>query len=295
MLNEERKNEFLDEYYPDSKDNLRHVLIRMFNMEDAIGKDLCECNKSELLDVYKNMELSVGTLYYHNNLFTKYVDWCINKGYWDGENIGKSIGLNDLSRTSKERSILTLDELTYIANTYENPIDKVLILAPFYGFSSKDGYVDYTIEKDCIDEQNGVVALPERDITVPTSFCELLLECFDTYTYKMDKATHTMSGRGLIKVKGNAENEIDITNIIQSKYSRRFKKDFPDISYLKTVDSGIVYYSKKYAIENKILSSEQLWRDTDYIDTVFGRFNKKKINKRTFYDRYAVLIFSIEP
>lgn len=298
MKNEERKSGFVGDAQSRVDKRIYNILKKFSQYEDELGEDACDFTKEEILECHKKSKVSITSVMAINGVLANYTDWCIEHGYRKGDNNYRTITPVDLKRIGEATAIYTIGELINISKQFENPIDRVLILAPFYGFTTKDNCEDYDrLRKGDIDVENGVIKLPSREITAPSEFCSLLIECLSNYKYVFGREGehyYDLNGDGLIKTK-SAELTVNYQNIIAQKYTRNFRAKISDITYSKVTDSGFVYYAKQLVREIEVQDPYDLWEDKRFKPDVLARYRMEGLRRVVYLSKYAPLIFSDEP
>lgn len=291
MYNEERKREFINEFYA-NEDSI-DVYVSMFNnaalFENKLNKDLSEFTTDEIEAMYTDIQsASVKYLSSLNSLFSKYVGWLgVQNNYI-------RYSFSDMGLFVK-KEVYTEIDLIILSRKFDNMVDKFLLLAPYYGFTSKDEFKDIELlTQDNIMLSEGEIKLWNRTITAPNWFIKIILETFNTYTYVARKdqehgeIIYDLMGDGLIKFFRSANYAGGgIRDYIYNKYKRLFKKVDPNISYINVFKSGVIDRTKRIMLEKGYTDIKEVWGDDDFLIDVVERY---QLTKKKFYDGFKYII-----
>ena len=161
MFNPERKNQYLEYCGKDRKVSALFKYTERFEKE--IGKDLCEMQTQDLLDILKTMRKS--TAISERSRLIKYIEWCRANGFC------KINGL-DKKNCPRDKFLAVLDaaeDKYYISpSTYQEYV-KILDGSPNADYDASifmaiyEGVTDYTdlayLTTDDIDFKNGTISL----------------------------------------------------------------------------------------------------------------------------------------
>ena len=277
MANYERKERFLNESYDDNEE-LKEKLMSAFSTaertENRFKKDLAEFSRSEIEDLLVDFE-SASPVYLDRTrmMFGRYTDWCINNGYVDKrENDYYSFSFTDIGKYARNVGECSELDILEMCEDLENPMDKFLVAAPFFGFRKNNVYSDITtLKKENINKNAGTMIVDDRIITVPDWFINVTLDSFNTYKYVSPAKSinnnkiqeYNLAGSGVIKYR--ASNNFtggNIHNLIWNKYCRLFSVIYGSkITYSDVFKSGYIYRAKRIILEYDIKDVKELWEN----------------------------------
>lgn len=149
MYNEERKRRFIEEKSKEAvvTNNIRDFFILSEKFEEEKGRDLCEWNTHEIIDLYKYYSTpNIQTLILLNNALTIYTNWCINNGLVaDNQNHFSEIKSEHLCEcidfNAFEQRVFTRDTLIGWLQQLPNYVDRFIFLGIFEGIPVLNGYL----------------------------------------------------------------------------------------------------------------------------------------------------------
>lgn len=301
-MNSERKEEFLNEIYT-NEETLR-VWTNIFTLaeraEDRFNKDLSEFSNDEIEEMLEDYD-SITPVFLDRTvkLFNRYTGWCIEHGYRENGNNNYSVyEFQDMARFVRPIELYSEVDILRMCQELENPIDRFLVAAPFFGFRHTKAYIDITsVTREDINKEECTIQLVDRVISVPEWFINLTLETMDTYVYTAIPnslsnnrvQTYNLYGSGIIKYRVSDLTDIEsVTFYISNKFRRKISVAFGfKISYMDIFKSGCLYRSKKIMLEEKIDNFDELWNNATFRKDVKERY---QITRKQFYEQYNVLL-----
>lgn len=192
MYNEAFKKRFI--VYKESMSvmapNLMQILFTKSQpYEEALGKDLYDFNRDEIIDFYNYVGyVSLSTYRYLNSLLSTYNQFAFVNGLVaDGQNHYLEITGDDLigciDRRTVNHSIVTRDELVQIVNKLENARDKFLLLSLFEFGGGKQFSDILNIKAEDIDQKNKKLSLSDRTVDVTQFWIDNALLADSTLTF----------------------------------------------------------------------------------------------------------------
>lgn len=183
MFNENVKNDFI-EYVSNTTIAGKDLIKRIFNYaekhETKYNKDLCNWNLKEILDFYRELNLSSGlTLYNFNSNLKKYTSFCMDKNMVN-DLINHYDEIDDelvfsCTNVAAESRIYSREDILYAIDSYlVNASDKLIILGTFEGLLGNDtkGFCQMTV--DCISGNQ--VTIGDRTLEVSNELIQLIKE-----------------------------------------------------------------------------------------------------------------------
>lgn len=166
MYNEDRKSRWIEKKNTEVISSLKYYDTKMNNVavyEQKLGKDLCEFTKSEIVDMYKAMNMySPTTIYVNNRIYAEYTDWCISEGFVaDSQNhfteITRDMCNEYVNKTALNKRVVTREEVLEWCRTCWNDSDRYLLLGLFEGIKG-NRFIDFT-DTGVDDIENNVIHL----------------------------------------------------------------------------------------------------------------------------------------
>ena len=176
MYNTDTKQRWLDMKNAETITSPNYYANKFSNTEpyeNMYGKDLCNFTVSEIMDMYKSMNIySPSTVYTTNKIYADYANWCIAEGLVnDSQNhfleITREMTLECVNKSAMNYKIISSEQITEWCNAAINYADKFLLLGLFEGLKGNK-FVDFTDTK--ISDLNG------NEIHLPSG---RVLECSD--------------------------------------------------------------------------------------------------------------------
>lgn len=161
MYNTETKQRWLDMKNAETITSPNFYANKFSNTEpyeSMYGKDLCNFTVSEIMDMYKSMNIySPFTVYTTNKIYADYTSWCIAEGLVnDSQNhfleITREMTLECVNKSAMNYKIISSEQITEWCNAAINYADKFLLLGLFEGLKGNK-FVDLTDTK--ISDLNG--------------------------------------------------------------------------------------------------------------------------------------------
>lgn len=149
MYNEENKLEYIkfklsDDQAPRlAKNALQRFFSKTYPFEVEKGKDICNFNKDEIIDMYKTINYtSLETVANTNSQLSSYTQYCLNNHQvLDYQNHFTEINIKLCSTLISDKlsyDIVTRDELLAIAKKLPNHSDAFILLCLFEGIRGQD-------------------------------------------------------------------------------------------------------------------------------------------------------------
>lgn len=301
-MNSERKEDFLNEIYT-NEETLR-VWTNIFTLaewaEEKFDKDLSEFSNDEIEEMLENYD-SVTPVFLDRTvkLFSRYTNWCIEHGYREnGDNNYNVYEFQDMAKFVKPIKLYSEIDILKMCQEFDNPIDRFLVAAPFFGFRHTKSYIDITsVTREDINIKECTIQLVDRVISVPRWFIDLTFETMETYVYTATPnspsnnriQTYSLYGNGIIKYRVSDLTESEsIKFFISNKYRRKISNTFGfKISYMDIFKSGCLYRSKKIMLEENISNLDDLWNNATFGKDVKERY---QITRKQYYEQYMPLL-----
>ena len=155
-------NETLKKRYLETRNEgnpITHILTHPFEKsaatEEKLGKDLCNFNEEEIMNLYKHYNSrSWDTLRVLNSIYAMYTQYTIEKGFSnDCINHYNNISTEELlvqcvNKNNFRKGIITRDQLRKIASEMINPYEAFMVYALFEGIRGKECSDLYSLTMD---------------------------------------------------------------------------------------------------------------------------------------------------
>lgn len=212
------------------------LLYFVFNITEPYEvkwkKDVCEFTNANIINMYKRIAHDYLSLLRFHIVLEEYATFV--KG---SDNSYSKI---DLRQIYNKNNIYTECDICFFVNSLINPVDKILIQAPFYGVYDYDELE--SISKSSIDVKNNVLHLPNREIVVPEDLLTNMIDCIDTYEYVNGNDSYPLIGDGIIKFKETLNlYSQSVRYYVNNRYTRKYKREIDSgLSYYRVCKSGII-------------------------------------------------------
>lgn len=261
MYNKDRKKQFL-ETLKDKAETGRanRVFVASEEPEILTGKDLCEFDREELLDLIEQMEIvQLTTAQGCYTVIRKYMKWCMDAFLIPATDLVQ-ISVNEMQkRLTALPEIITYEELQKNERRLINICDRLILEAIYLGIKGKDYCELFSMSEKDIDRKRKTLRLcTGREIKVTSNFIDLCESSAECYEYEL------VSGQkqklvGNLPIKRNAQadkasGKTRNADIIASRL-KRFKKlpGYKDnLSTTMLFDSGFVNACKSAMKENEV-------------------------------------------
>jgi len=176
LFNEDRKNCFLNEKYPNesTRSTNTSILRSVGRFEYELDKDLCSFSYEEIKDLLIGMKKkslrSMGVAY---AIIMQYLDWCCLDKHYSSMNVLKLVNKEDLKKyihkVAQKNSFISRDQMYDYCNRLHNYVDKALIALLYEGIRgrTKEGFSYEEIRNlkktDLIPEFNIVNVIKDPD------------------------------------------------------------------------------------------------------------------------------------
>lgn len=151
MINEDRKERYYEFKLKTTVNNIAPIqaqMKRVSQFENTYGKDLCDFNIEEILEMYKLLSYtSFDALLVVNSTLVQYTDWCMSENLViNGQNNYRMLTSNMimqlLNKTLVAHQIVTRDTVLNWIKELTNPRDKFIVLSIFEFGKSKCNFED---------------------------------------------------------------------------------------------------------------------------------------------------------
>ena len=285
MYNEQRKKEYL-EYK--KQDYLKHLFIDSAQYEAELGRDLCEMETSELLHFLIRYD-GFRTFEDKRRQLSKYVEWCVIKGYaafnWISLKVVPNRELKDIFLSAK-------DEFYISKQLYRQYVDRLLdsaygvyiasaFVSIYEGISGKGFYNMVNLRRSQIGEDGGLLHLPDgTDRTISKELAGMLIATSEVGMIRKEKTVRYVSSLYPDSVWKIRKNE----TVTYSKLQRKFvylieemKRILGEKRISKTSIERSGYFNRIY---DKVLED-----GTDIRKLKLGT-DKEGVLENLSYDRY---------
>ena len=293
MYSRQRKDKFFDSLNKNQStiDVDKRTISALLWFEKENKKDFCEFTYDEISKMYQAMPGKSHTYYAKiNGILKEYTDWCIKNKYYNGPN--NYVGFNAASFVSfREVKYYRESTLLSLSGKFINPVDKFILLAPFYGFRNVDNYREITeLNSSSFDITHNEIIVSGRRIKVAPTLISCGLEAINTYSYQWGDGirTNDIYGPGIIKYRNTKSlKSFNINMYISNKYNRVIRPIINDdnCTYKKIYDSGIISFTLNHLLINHTENLLELWRDDAFQKDVIDRF--QIVNKKSFLYVYG--------
>lgn len=268
------------------KKNLKPYFDKCEEIEDTLGKDLCEFNHEEYLFLCESVS------YANPNTFKNFIsqcslyrEYCYNKGYSVHMERITAKEINRCLENKEYDDYIKYDDYKEIIVHIENSMDCFLIMGQYEGlfknFNIKNIYDLQT--KDFIpigDEYK--IYIDNRECFVSKELYECACKSQNQKTLK-GKRNDPLLGNGIVKYKHNKK-KLDKVEFTVTDLNKRVKKVKEQFQLNKSVNfylSGAIYYILQESKRQNITAME-------YVKTKWDEFSKKYSfsNKSNFINGY---------
>ena len=299
LFNEEQKNRFLNEKYPNESTRMTNtsILRNVGRFENEKNKDLCKFSYEEvkelLIGMKKKTAKSLGVAY---TIIMQYLDWCSLENHYSSMNVLKLVDKKEdlpkyIHQVAQKNSYITRDQMYNYCDNLYNYVDKAMMALLFECVRGRteEGHSFEELrnlkKSDLIPELNTVFVARDADeenkprrrpVTVDPRTMDILLKaCLeDTYHKSNGEDTgplavlQTKNTPYILRTLDRKIKEFD-ERISVGSISSRFKnfKQYLNIHFLTPTlifQSGMLDKCLKKESENGELKSEdfrQLFRD----------------------------------
>lgn len=279
------RDEYIKQLEYKNHDNINRVNKKLKTAEyyeEKYNKPLCEFTRDDIDRMYKDKgSVSISDLQVTNFIYRKYVDWCISNGY-KGKNNFESFSNSDIVLYVNADELISMNELMLYRSYLENPVDRFILAAPYFGFSSKNEYEDYEdLTYDKFDRETNEVLLPGRIIPVPDWFIDDAINAINSYELKKDKVVKAyLTGECVIKAKveGNNNSIVTLSKYLTNKFARVIKpavKNNKKVNPYNIARSGIVANSKRIIEKYGVTTLKELFKIEEFKTDVLVRYKVK--------------------
>lgn len=280
-INERIKGVTYNEFF------LKGKFMQSAQFEKRAGKDLCNFNYYEIVDMYKLLNAkSLKVLNVTNSVYSTYTSWCIANGMVDdGQNHFKELSTNDfkqcLSNARRQNSRITRSDIIELVNELPNAKDKYIILGLFEVGKSNDFEVLKKAKFSDIDESKNILKYGGREIKISDMLLKIILDCkSETYyiALKGDGINTPLKDTGRIfKDHMNTKDEVSDYQLGRRVYThmRRCMDYLGLLNVISPADistSGVISFIKTMAEERGISAEEYL---NNFKQEINDQFNIK--------------------
>lgn len=290
LFNKSIKEEYIRERIKEVAYNeffLKGRFMQSAPFEEKLGKDLCNFNYYDIVDMYKLLNVkSLKVLNVTNSVYSTYTAWCIANGMVDdGQNHFKELSTNDykscLSEARRKQSRISRNELMQLVKELPNAKDRYIILGLFEIGKTNDFEVLKKAKFSDLDESNNTLQFNGRKIHISDDLLKIILDCKEETYYialRGDGINTPLKDTGRIfKDHMNTKDEVSDYQLGRRVYTHmRRCMDYLGllnvISPSDIVSSGIIHFIKSRASEMNIDNRDYL---NNYKEEINNQFNIK--------------------
>ena len=258
-------------------------------------KDFCEFTTDEVKNAINNMHIESvsGVDKFFYNLFG-YVDWCVQNGYVESNNMNGLVPRRDLYTSAIQNGLINEAQLLVYARQLKNPCNRFLLMAPFYGFSCRESKGDdyKGLTEQSFDFDNMRVIINENRIIdkVPMEFLSYGVASAKTYKMVPEYQTNSLNsgteyrlfGNGVLKYRSYATLQ-STRYFVYNRFAKTFIIKFGKVFSLPNVTkSGIVHFAREAAIETGIFNAGRLFQTDAFRRDVIERFEISPKSKQKY-------------
>lgn len=276
MYNQEVKTDYMQQLEEDKRKIIDRIFRFSEELENKKGKDLCDFNEQDFLELFKSYaSSSLDSLNTYSSFARGYVQWAcdnnINKDNINHLDYISSSQLRDcVNQYAYQGKYITYNGLMEIVKKIENPCDKSLVLALFFGIHGKDCREFYNIILDDIDKENEKVALISgRTVYIPLEVCEIFINSCKSYEYISTNPNSRIKAfsldpldKRIFKRRINSRSELtnEKENLRIAKRLCKLREEFncPALSIPRLINAGMLHFMK-LAIENNKATKENIY------------------------------------
>lgn len=303
-FNEKQKQDYITaidyRYSKSSQEQIYRCINRFSDEESRLQKDISLFNKDEIencFSLYAAKNSDIRRLVHIWKFIADYIDWCVDVGLADSNSFN-NFDYAYFSQYANDKAYYSeIDIKAFSDSLAINPIDVVILAAPFYGFTHRNNYTDlFDLTEENVDSVNNMITLDNRTISVPNWLIKNINLAFYKHQYFMkDGRSIRISGDGLIKFKSGKNLSISSRkDYITNKYIRVFRPVLHDnkLHYIQIEKSGIVYRCKLLMIKHKLETVNELFEIKEFHKDVLQRFNisNDKIGRNHFVMEYKSIL-----
>ena len=288
LYNKSIKEEYIRERIKEVTYNeffLKGRFMQSAPFEEKLGKDLCNFNYYDIIDMYKLLNAkSLKVINVTNSIYSMYTAWCIANGMVDdGQNHFKELSTNDyklcLSEARRKQSRISRDELMQLVKELPNAKDRYIILGLFEIGKTNDFEVLKKAKFSDLDESNNTLQFNGRKIHISDDLLKIILDCKEETYYialRGDGINTPLKDTGRIfKDHMNTKDEVSDYQLGRRVYTHmRRCMDYLGllnvISPSDIVSSGIIHFIKSRASEMNIDNRDYLNNYKEEINTQFN-------------------------
>lgn len=190
LFNEEIKKQYINKKESEVILPNNYLLIQFSKsskMEYELNKDISNFSTNEIIEYYKIINISFGSLVVLNSQLSLYTQWCLQQNLVaDNQNhyleISKDIINACTNNTLKDLKVINKNTIYDLINDNLNPKDNFALLGLFEGLNGKDFC---ELSKLRISDINGneLTLCTGRKINVSDKLINIINECVDEYYY----------------------------------------------------------------------------------------------------------------
>lgn len=212
MYNEEVKMQYLNSFESEIKPIIKARLQKAAFYEELLQKDMYAMSSAEALDMFTTFNLSsLQSLRGYVRDCRKYVDWCVDQGLTETNNL-RQIKQKQLEQCvspfKKASRFIPYETVTGLIQNLINPMDKAIVWGLYFGLNGEGSKELVLLREQHLHPDRETVSIPEplskperMEIYMPKEIQELFLEAMNTYTYIDFKGrTLPLEGDGIVKV-----------------------------------------------------------------------------------------------
>ena len=252
------------------------------NMFEKIkNKDLYSFTTPDIIEFYKFLDIGTITpLIIYNTNLVKYAQWALNENLIvDGQNhfdeLTSDMLATCLNVTKTQQSILSYDTFMDLINRkIVNDQDKFIFFCLFEGIKGKNYQEIVDMKMADIDEDNLLVHLSSRDVSVSSDFINICKKADKQTVYVglvgNEIERNLVPGSNIVKEKSNSQGK-DLNRTVYNTIVRNIATvlELADVVTAKSIrDSGLIYYLNKRADKLGVSVSELVYDLNNWQDLV---------------------------
>ncbi len=301
MYNEDRKVRFIKEREEEvilPEGFLERHLNRVSEMENRLGKDLCDFTFYDITEYYKMLNLSsFESISVLNSQFSMYTFWCLEQNLVkDGQNHFQELNTNDfyncINKVIATAKIITRGVVLEWIEQLPNPKDQFILLGLFEGIKGKDFCELIKLRPE--DVNGNVLSLcTGRKIEVSNKLISIIEDCKEENKYysitgNNVKVSRLVNRGYIIKDYPNIKEDVSAFQDGRRIYNNIkrilcYFGVYPLMTANTIAESGKIHEIKKRAKELNINCNDFVY--SEHIQEIEQKYDCK-IQKKSFMLKY---------
>lgn len=224
---------------------INNVMEKIRLQENKISKDILAFSSDEILDYYKSLGYSFGTLSRINNNMKQYVDWCISQNVFIGDNLFEKITKNELEDCSKKdiNKYFTHEQIVELSAKLINPEDSFIFYGVYMGLFDNQVSILNTKISDIDIKNSKIKNIDGKEIDVDLVLIKYAIASFNAKEHFLSNLRSepiVKTGDYIVQHLDKEESRKDPETVYKRILRCRKFLGKPDLTIPKLVASGFI-------------------------------------------------------